>query len=247
MTLEVDASPASPGRSLDLRVSAKPFTATRDGFSPTRGSGRSPPTGQLTSPRHASRCRCPTGRRSRKPIAALSPDSRYRRPGEIRGFGVTIRLDNRNERCDDPGTAKSAVEFIDSVMKAPSKDLRIVDFSALVGFDEPLQMVDRYLHRLDVGFVKWNARSLVSWRDGRFTLPACLARQPARSPSFSAADPPPAGREHGTSARPAAGTRSSHGSRSAVDSGGPQTRCRGWAGSGYAAQACDRGSRMRAR
>ena len=152
MTLEIDASPASPGRSLDLRVSAKPFTATRDGFSPTRGSGRSPPTGQLTSPRHASRCRCPTGRRSRKPIAALSPDSRYRRPGEIRGFGVTIRLDNRNERCDDSGTAKSAVEFIDSVMKVPSKDLRIVDFSALVGFDEPLQMVDRYLHRLDVGF-----------------------------------------------------------------------------------------------
>ena len=65
---------------------------------------------------------------------------------------MTIRLDNCNERCDDPGTARSVVEFIDSVMKAPSKDLRIVDFSALVGFDEPLQMVDRYLHRLDVGF-----------------------------------------------------------------------------------------------
>ena len=44
------------------------------------------------------------------------------------------------------------VGFIDSVMAAPSRGLRAVDFGALSGFDQPLQMVDRYVDRLDVGF-----------------------------------------------------------------------------------------------
>ena len=44
------------------------------------------------------------------------------------------------------------VGFIDSVMAAPSSGLRAVDFGALSGFDRPLQMVDRYVDRLDIGF-----------------------------------------------------------------------------------------------
>ena len=47
---------------------------------------------------------------------------------------------------------KDVTGFIDSVVASPSRGLRAVDFGALVGFDNPLQMIQRYVDRLDVGF-----------------------------------------------------------------------------------------------
>lgn len=47
---------------------------------------------------------------------------------------------------------KDVSGFIDSVMDSPSRGLRVCDFGALVGFENPLCLIRRYIDRLDLGF-----------------------------------------------------------------------------------------------